>query len=560
MNSQALAPGTELRSSRRTYTIQRVLGQGGFGITYLVETDFRMGNIDYTARFAVKEHFIQMLCERDSSTNRVRFLQSASKEVETSKRAFVSEAERLQRLGIDHRNIVKVDEVFEANGTAYYVMEYLEGGSLAEYVKTHGGRLSWAETARLMQPICDAVAMLHRNRVAHYDIKPQNIMVMTDKQGLRPVLIDFGLAKHYDGQGEATSSIAARGYTPGYATNEQYQGITSFSPRADVYALAATICYCLTGHAPAKAAELDLDKLCDELLSLGVDASVANILLRGLEFRAADRPADAGALAAALFAGAQLPTSRQPCTAPSEATEPPRKREEPKPAEAPRETVPREPVRSEPEPEPEKPQRKWLKLAAISLLGIALIVGIFIYGYDIMWSVKSWCISPGENNLKLQVTDSYGSKFYYTQNQWDNLSDSQRNSYTKQGVVIDYAGERFLVKLNMERHGSGYESVSPECFTWNEAMQWEINMSNGWRLPTKDEGKAMALQGNELLLAIMNFGGDEYNINEYWLSGAYWTSTEYNSSSAWNYIPWSGRVRSRDKNDWSRNVRAVRAI
>ena len=141
MNSQALAPGTELRSSRRTYTIQRVLGQGGFGITYLVETDFRMGNIDYTARFAVKEHFIQMLCERDSSTNRVRFLQSASKEVETSKRAFVSEAERLQRLGINHRNIVKVDEVFEANGTAYYVMEYLDGGSLAEYVKTHGGRL-----------------------------------------------------------------------------------------------------------------------------------------------------------------------------------------------------------------------------------------------------------------------------------------------------------------------------------------------------------------------------------------------------------------------------------
>ena len=192
MSNTALSPGTEVRSPQRTYTIQRVLGQGGFGITYLVETDFKMGKLSFTGKFALKEHFIQMLCERDATTNRVRFVQSATKEVESSMRAFISEAQRLQRLGIDHRNIVNVDEVFEANGTAYYVMEYLDGGSLANYVKTHGGRLSWEETAELMRPICEAVAMLHDNRVVHYDIKPQNIMVMTDKQGLRPVLIDFG--------------------------------------------------------------------------------------------------------------------------------------------------------------------------------------------------------------------------------------------------------------------------------------------------------------------------------------------------------------------------------
>ena len=260
MSTIALSPGTEVRSSQRTYTIRSVLGQGGFGITYLVETELQMGNIPCTANFALKEHFIQMLCERESSSNRVRFMQSASKEVESSKRAFVSEAQRLQRLGIQHRNVVSVDEVFEANGTAYYVMEYLTGGSLANYVKSHGGRLTWADTAMVMQPICDAVAMLHRNRVAHYDIKPQNIMVTTNKQGLRPVLIDFGLAKHYDGQGQATSSIAAGGYTPGYAPVEQYTGIQEFSPTADVYALAATICYCLTGHAPAKADKLTIPK------------------------------------------------------------------------------------------------------------------------------------------------------------------------------------------------------------------------------------------------------------------------------------------------------------
>lgn len=301
MSNSALSPGTQVSSSQRTYTIQRVLGRGGYGITYLVETQCQMGKISFTGKFALKEHFIQKLCERDSTSNRVRFIQSASNDVESSKRAFVSEAQRLQRLGIDHSNLVKVDEVFEANNTAYYVMEYLDGGSLANYVKSHGGRLSCGETISLMQPICDAVATLHHNRVAHYDIKPQNIMVMTDSQGLRPVLIDFGLAKHYDGQGKATSSIAASGYTPGYAPMEQYQGITSFSPATDVYSLAATICFCLTGHAPAKAAELNLDALCNELLTLGVDAAVANVLLKAMALRVSDRYANAEVFNKQLF-------------------------------------------------------------------------------------------------------------------------------------------------------------------------------------------------------------------------------------------------------------------
>ena len=553
MNSQALAPGTELRSSRRTYTIQRVLGQGGFGITYLVETDLRMGNIECTARFAVKEHFIQMLCERDATTNHVRFTHSFCKEVEASKRAFISEAQQLQLLCLNHRHLVKLDDVFEANGTAYYVMEYLAGVSLDEYVMAHGGKLNRYETMAMMQPICDAVAMLHRNRVAHYDIKPQNIMVMTDKQGLRPVLIDFGLAKHYDGQGEATSSIAARGYTPGYAPNEQYQGITSFSPRADVYALAATICYCLTGHAPAKAAELDLDKLCDELLSLGVDASVAHVLLRGLEFRAADRPADAGALAAALFGGAQLLTARQPSTAPSEATEPLRMREEPKPAEAPRETVPRkQKLDTELEELDSQQRRHWGIPAAIAFAAciIMTLIGLSTSGHN----TDNDRQTIGSDNLKLQVTDTFGVKGYFTDSEWNNLSSSQRNSYTKQGVVIDYAGECFVVKLNMEQHGSGYKYDDPERFTWDEAKQMVSNMGNGWRLPTKDEGKAMADQYHEVCAAIRAFGGDE---DPAWW---YWTSNEYSDSSAWWFSLSTGAVGNGFFRNGDGHMRAVREI
>lgn len=112
--------------------------------------------------------------------------------------------------------------------------------------------------------------MLHANNVAHYDIKPQNIIIQQDEDGIRPVLIDFGLAKHYDEQGNATSTGVA-GYSHGYAPIEQIAGLRSFSPATDVYALAGTFVYCLTGHAPAPAVELNRDALREELSNLGVD-------------------------------------------------------------------------------------------------------------------------------------------------------------------------------------------------------------------------------------------------------------------------------------------------
>ena len=308
MNDFFLKPGTILRSSKRNYKIVKVLGHGGFGITYLVESDIIYDELPTTVRFALKEHFINSLCSRDPQTQHVVSSQPVQKEVDRSMRAFISEAQRLQKLGISHSNIVKVNEVFEANSTAYFVMEYLDGGSLADYVQGRG-RLSFAEMAALMEPVCNSVAMLHRNSVAHYDIKPQNIMLVNRKGQLSPVLIDFGLAKHYDGQGNATSSIAAAGYTPGYAPMEQYAGFSTFQPTADVYALGATILFCLTGHNPAPAQELNLDEVRNELTALNISASVIDALLSALEFRSKDRPADAGAFAAAIFDGSSTATT-----------------------------------------------------------------------------------------------------------------------------------------------------------------------------------------------------------------------------------------------------------
>lgn len=262
-------------------------------------------------RFAIKELFLQVLCERGADAVSVSYPNSAKTEVSNALRAFVSEAGRLQRLGIQHDNIVKVGDVFEANNTAYYVMEYLDGVSLAEYVRQRG-RLNFTQAQALLQPVYEAVAVLHRNSVAHYDIKPQNIMIVNRDGRDHAVLIDFGLAKHYDGQGQATSSLATSGYTPGYAPVEQYTGIHRFAPTADVYALAATMTFCLTGHAPAKADELNLDQVCDELLNLDVEAEHANELLRGLEYRPGDRHPNAEALTAALFGTTPIPPRPKP--------------------------------------------------------------------------------------------------------------------------------------------------------------------------------------------------------------------------------------------------------
>lgn len=369
--ASSLAAGTVLHSPTRDYTIVRTLGQGGFGITYLVESRVVIGGLSTTVRFAIKELFLQVLCERGADAVSVSYPNSAKTEVSNALRAFVSEAGRLQRLGIQHDNIVKVGDVFEANNTAYYVMEYLDGVSLAEYVRQRG-RLNFGQAQVLLRPVYEAVAVLHRNSVAHYDIKPQNIMIVNRSGREHAVLIDFGLAKHYDGQGQATSSLATSGYTPGYAPVEQYTGIHRFAPTADVYALAATMTFCLTGHAPAKADELNLDQVCDELLSLGVEAEHANELLRGLEYRPGDRHPNAEALTTALFGTTPSAVPTQPRPQPRPVAPTPLG---PKPRLLSSVYGPPMPPKPKPTPSGDTRRNRWLIPAiVVTTLVIALII------------------------------------------------------------------------------------------------------------------------------------------------------------------------------------------
>lgn len=295
-----LANGSVIRSEKHKYVVQSVLGKGGFGVTYKATVQTMFNNIPVTAVVAVKEHFLKDDCEREADTMSVTCSNSMKERYERSRRDFAGEARRLQAVSPGQPNIVQVNEVFDANNTSYYVMEYIEGETLRDYVDRRGP-LSELDTLDIMEPIIRAVGYLHRNHITHLDIKPGNIMIAhaADSGRMRPVLIDFGLSKHYNADGSATSTINTQGFSEGYAPVEQYAGITRFSPASDVYALAATILFCLTGKTPPRSIELTPDIL-ETLIPRSITPKLRKLLISSLQMQSNARPANADTMYAML--------------------------------------------------------------------------------------------------------------------------------------------------------------------------------------------------------------------------------------------------------------------
>lgn len=247
---QGLKPGAMLR--HQTYRIERMLGQGGFGITYLA-TDLNLDRL-----VAIKEFFPKDYCERESTTSHVSLgTQSASEFVNKLKAKFLKEARNIAKF--DHPGIIKIHAAFEENNTAYYVMDFIEGESLSEMVKHHGP-LQGYYALRYMEKIGEALEYVHSKKINHLDIKPANIMVRRSDDN--PILIDFGLSKQYDSTGNQTSTTPT-GISHGFAPMEQYNdgGVKEFSPQTDIYSLAATLYYILSGVTPPQAPKLIEDEL-----------------------------------------------------------------------------------------------------------------------------------------------------------------------------------------------------------------------------------------------------------------------------------------------------------
>ncbi len=239
-----LKPNAFLQNGK--YRIIRVLGQGGFGITYLAE------NVLLAKRIAIKEFFPKEYCGRDNTSHLTLGTQNNAETVAKLKDRFLKEARNIARL--DHPGIVKIHDVFEENNTAYYIMDYIEGENLNEIVKRNGP-LSEAKAVEYIRKVGDALDYIHSRNMTHFDVKPANIVVR--KADDYPILLDFGLSKQYDSQGGATSTLM-QGISNGYSPIELYNtgAITNFSPQTDVYSLGATLYFLVTDKTPPSASEL----------------------------------------------------------------------------------------------------------------------------------------------------------------------------------------------------------------------------------------------------------------------------------------------------------------
>ena len=244
-----LRQGTLLQGGK--YRIERELGHGGFGVTYSAV------QVGLNRRVAIKEFFMSEYCNRDAETSHVTVPSEGSKElVAKFRNKFIKEAQNIASL--KHPHIISIHDVFEDNGTAYYVMEYLDHGSLADLVKQRG-RLPEADALRYTRQIADALRYIHARKMNHLDVKPGNILIDEEDHA---VLIDFGLSKRYDDEGNQTSTTPV-GISHGYAPLEQYKkgGVGTFSPATDIYSLGATLYKLITGATPPDANDILTDGL-----------------------------------------------------------------------------------------------------------------------------------------------------------------------------------------------------------------------------------------------------------------------------------------------------------
>ena len=259
------------------YILGHALGQGGFGITYVA--------MDYQtrSRVAVKEYFPDTMATRTNQTV-TAFAGQRSESFYYGKQCFLEEAETLAQF-IGNPNIIRVYSYFEENNTAYFVMEYVEGQSLQDYVRERGGRISWAEAKRILLPAMYALAAVHAKGVIHRDVTPDNIFMTKDNV---VKLLDFGAARYSLGDKSRSLDVVLK---HGFAPKEQYTRHGRQGPYTDVYSFAATLYAVTTGRIPPDSIDrMDEDDLVPpSRLGVAIPAEEEDVLLKALAVQPAER-------------------------------------------------------------------------------------------------------------------------------------------------------------------------------------------------------------------------------------------------------------------------------
>ena len=325
------------------YIVGRVLGQGGFGITYLAQ--------DYQTKglVAIKEFFPEAMATRTEKCTVTPYSGERGEPFAYGLNSFLEEAKTMAEF-IGNPNITRVDCYFEENGTGYFVMEYLDGDSFLDYIKSHGGRLGWEDTMQVALPIMDALAAMHEKGIIHRDVTPDNIYITKDGT---VKLLDFGAARYSLGNVSRSLDVILK---HGFAPKEQYSRRGKQGPFTDVYSLGATIYYALTGTKPDDAIErLEEDQTpLPTTLGARISNSQEAVVMRALAVMPNDRYQNIPQFRAAILAAKPLPK--------------PKPKPEPKPKPAPK---------PKPEPKPKKKLPKWL-IPGVAAAALAAGIGILV--------------------------------------------------------------------------------------------------------------------------------------------------------------------------------------
>ncbi len=537
-----LQPGTFLQGDK--YRIIDVLGQGGFGITYLAE------QVMAERKVCIKEFFPKEYYKRDEDSHSISLGTQGSAEImDLYKAKFVKEAKTIAKL--DHPNIIHIFDVFTENNTAYYVMEYIEGESLSDVVKRNGSALAEGVAVDYIKQAASALGYIHERKIMHLDVKPANIMLR--KEDGRPILIDFGLSKQYDAEGNQTSSTPV-GISAGFAPMEQYQqgGVKEFSPETDIYSLGASLYYLVTGCVPPQAAAIVDDGLPE--LPAHLSANVRNAIERSMEVQRKRRPHSMDEFVALLDDSKKvapiIPTPQSESTViaaaaaniPDESTKL-GEAHTPK-AEAPKkEWTPKYSTEKPKKSDDEKKKSRWW----IWLLGVLVVGGVlFMLGgnneenlksTDSTQNIKTYEVGDyynenGKEGVVFEVSDGgrHGKivSLDVTSAPWDSRVDVTDNGEwingTKTGANDEYNGKANTDKI-MSRSDRKYF----------EAIVWCRNKGKDWYLPAVDELQTIYNNKSTINSTLAKHGGIE-------LSDLYWSTEDADNAEfcAWIVSMYNG--------------------
>ncbi|MGN0036948.1 MAG: protein kinase [Bacteroidaceae bacterium] len=477
IKGDTLPLGAVLHGKSYSYRIEQVLGQGSFGITYLASVKMQgaLGSIDAQVKVAVKEFFMKEINGREGTT-----VTSGSKGglFADYRKKFVREATNLSRLR--HPHIIQVLECFEENNTVYYAMEYLDGGSLDDLIARRHG-LPEAEALGYVRQVADALAYMHAHNVLHLDLKPGNVMLHQGKA----VLIDFGLSKQYDEDGNPDSSTTVGGGTPGYAPIEQanYRDGKGFPVTMDIYALGGTLYKMLTGQRPPEASEVLNEGLPPKPAQISATTWAA--VEAAMQPLRKNRPQTVEAWMALLPAAGQeeeavaaKPT--EDTILPEEVVMPPQPASRPEPHPQPAPTP-----RLEPKPQSiHKPVSRRKFLYALPVILIALVVGF----------VKIVAPKPEPEPTPVKLTQTgtingYGYVDLGLSVKWatTNVGASSPSDYGYYFAWGETSPKSEYTEANSRTYGKNMGDIAGNAAYDAARAQW----GSPWRLPTKAECKEL---------------------------------------------------------------------